>query len=174
MGPRSLHLFLFETPSLFLPSSIPSHVTACPLQTLPSGRRGLSRLHRVPRPQAAARAVSKPQDSLGTGCSGWAPEFWGMCFENRKGRDQGPKEPQVLPATGSLPHSGQTVRTWRWDYERQYVFQLQAHARVCASLSAVFCGHATAQHLCAWGSLWFLAEVESEGATSVKTKNSYS
>ena len=118
MGPWPLHLFLFETPSLFLPSSIPSHVTACPLQTLPSGRRGLSRLHRVPRPQAAARTVSKPQASRGTGCSGWAPEFWGMCFENRKGRDQGPKEPQVLPATGSPPHLGQTVCTWRWDYER--------------------------------------------------------
>ena len=114
-----------------LPSSShhPSLPTSQPVPYRPSllggsseKARRLSRLHRVPRPQAAARAVSKPQDSLGTGCSGWAPEFWGMCFENRKGRDQGPKEPQVLPATGSLPHSGQTVRTWRWDYETHACF----------------------------------------------------
>lgn len=41
LGPQSVHLFLSETPSLFFPSSIPSHVMACPLQTLPSRRRSL-------------------------------------------------------------------------------------------------------------------------------------
>lgn len=59
LGPQSLHLFLFDDSVFFFPSSyllssppfpcLPL-VRSCSLETLPSGRRSLSRLHRVPRP----------------------------------------------------------------------------------------------------------------------------
>lgn len=95
LGPQAFHVFLSEAPSLFLRSSVPS--ASLPRSWPVPYRPSLLKEEALKAPsssqasQAAARAASKPQDSLGTGdCGAQNP---GECALGMERGDQRPKEP---------------------------------------------------------------------------------